>query len=78
MAQADAARAWAYEMAWRVAGLHRTLSASRGLGLRAKRILIPSENKRDLADVPDEVLNKLVPVFFTDPIHAAIRAMRLE
>jgi ATP-dependent Lon protease len=44
----------------------------------AKRILIPSENKRDLADVPDEVLNKLEPVFYTDPIHAAIRAMRLE
>ena len=44
----------------------------------AKRILIPSENKRDIADVPDEVLNKLQPVFYTDPMHAAIRAMRLE
>ncbi len=44
----------------------------------AKRILIPSENKRDLADVPDEVLNRLEPVFYTDPTHAAIRAMRLE
>ena len=44
----------------------------------AKRILIPSENKRDIADVPDEVLNKLQPVFYTDPMHAAIRAMGLE
>ena len=44
----------------------------------AKYVLIPSENKRDLADVPDEVLNKLQPVFYTDPINAAIRAMALE
>ena len=44
----------------------------------AKRILIPSENKRDIADVPDEVLNRLQPVFYTDPMHAAIRAMGLE
>jgi ATP-dependent Lon protease len=44
----------------------------------AKYVLIPSENKRDLADVPDEVLNKLQAIFYTDPINAAIRAMGLE
>ncbi|MBI4641614.1 MAG: hypothetical protein HY731_13020 [Candidatus Tectomicrobia bacterium] len=44
----------------------------------AKKVLIPSENKRDLADVPDEILNKIQPVFYTDPINAAIRAMGLE
>lgn len=44
----------------------------------AKRMLIPSENKRDLADVPDEVLSKLQPTFYTDPIGAAVRAMGLE
>ncbi len=44
----------------------------------AKRMLIPSENKRDLADVPDEVLGKLQPTFYTDPIGAAVRAMGLE
>ncbi len=43
-----------------------------------KKILVPSENKRDLADVPDEVLNKLQPVFYTDPLNAAIRALGLE
>ncbi|MHB1414783.1 MAG: hypothetical protein ACYC1C_05975 [Chloroflexota bacterium] len=37
-----------------------------------------AENKRDLADVPDEVLNKLQPIFYTDPINAAIRAMGLQ
>jgi len=44
----------------------------------AKRVLIPSENKRDLGDVPDEVLNRIQPVFYMDPINAAIRAMGLE
>lgn len=60
----------------RVENLPERLELAREAG--AKRILIPSENKRDLADVPDEVLNRLEPVFYTDPIHAAIRAMRLE
>jgi ATP-dependent Lon protease len=49
---------------------------ARGAG--ARRILIPSENTRDLADVPDELLNRLQPVFYTDPINAAIKAMALE
>jgi len=44
----------------------------------ARRMLIPGENKRDLADVPDEVLSKLQPTFYTDPIGAAVRAMGLE
>jgi len=44
----------------------------------AKYVLVPSENKRDLADVPDEVLNKLQAIFYTDPTNAAIRAMGLE
>ena len=43
-----------------------------------RRVLIPSENKRDLADVPDEVLDRLQPVFYSDPLNAAIRAMGLE
>jgi hypothetical protein len=40
--------------------------------------VIPSENKRDLGDVPDEVLGALQPAFYTDPIGAAVRAMGLE
>jgi ATP-dependent Lon protease len=59
----------------RVNSLPERLELAREAG--AKRILIPSENKRDLAEVPDEVLNELEPVFYADPIHAAIRAMRL-
>ena len=44
----------------------------------AKRMLIPSENKRDLADVSDEVFSKLQPTFYTDPVGAAAQAMGLE
>jgi ATP-dependent Lon protease len=44
----------------------------------AKTVLVPSENKRDLADVPDEVLNRLQVVFYTNPTSAALRAMGLE
>jgi hypothetical protein len=44
----------------------------------AKYVLIPSENKRDLAQVPDEVLNKLQAIFYTDPINAMIRGMGLK
>jgi len=60
----------------RVANLPERLELAREAG--AKRVLIPSENKRDLADVPDETLNRLQPVFYTDPINAALRAMGLE
>jgi ATP-dependent Lon protease len=63
-------------MLHRVASLPERLELARDTG--AKRVLIPSENKRDLADVPDEILNRLQPVFYTDPINAAIRAMGLE
>ena len=44
----------------------------------AKQVLVPSENKRDLADVPDEVLNKLQVIFYTDPTNAAIRGLAAE
>ncbi len=60
----------------RVDALPERLELAREAG--GKRILVPSENKRDLADIPDELLNKLEPVLYTDPINAAIRAMRLE
>jgi ATP-dependent Lon protease len=63
-------------MLHRVANLPERLELARDAG--AKRVLIPSENKRDLADVPDELLNRLQPIFYTDPINAAIRAMGLE
>ena len=48
------------------------------MGNGAKRVLIPSENKRDFADIPSDVLDKLQIIFFSDPVNAAFRAMGLE
>ena len=43
----------------------------------AKRILIPSENKRDVADVPDSILTAIQWQFYDSPIKAATMAMGL-
>lgn len=63
-------------MLQKVSNLSERLELSRDAG--AKRVLIPSENKRDIADVPDELLNRLATAFYTDPLNAAIKAMGLE
>lgn len=44
----------------------------------ARRVLLPAENKRDFADIPSDVLDKLQIIFYSDPINAAFRAMGLE
>ena len=44
----------------------------------AKRILIPSENKRDLAEVPDAILTATQWQFYDSPTKAAIMAMRIR
>jgi ATP-dependent Lon protease len=44
----------------------------------AKRILIPSENKRDVAEVPDAVLTKIQWQFYDSPIRALIMALGLD
>jgi ATP-dependent Lon protease len=41
----------------------------------ARRILIPSENKRDVADVPDAILTAIQWQFYDSPTRAAILAM---
>ncbi len=41
----------------------------------AKRILIPSENKRDVADVPDAILTAIQWQFYDSPTKAGIMAM---
>jgi ATP-dependent Lon protease len=44
----------------------------------AKRVMVPTENKRDFADLPADVIDKLQIVFYSDPLNAAFRAMGLE
>ena len=41
----------------------------------AKRILIPSDNKRDIAEVPDAIITAIQWQFFDSPTKAAIMAM---
>ena len=43
----------------------------------AKRILIPSENKRDVADVPDAILTAIQWQFYDSPTRAAVLALGL-
>jgi len=44
----------------------------------AKRVLLPFENKRDLVDVPGDVLGTLQIIFYADPVNAPFRAMGVE
>ena len=44
----------------------------------AKKVMLPAENKRDFADIPSHILDKLQIIFYSDPITAAFRAMGIE
>ena len=44
----------------------------------AKKVMLPAENKRDFADIPSHILDKLQIIFYSDPMTAAFRAMGLE
>ncbi|MBK8058257.1 MAG: protease Lon-related BREX system protein BrxL [Gemmatimonadetes bacterium] len=63
-------------MLLKVAALPERMQAAVEAG--AKRILIPSENKRDLADVPDAVLTAIQWQFYDSPTRAAILAMGMD
>lgn len=41
----------------------------------ATQVLLPTQNKTDLGKVPNELLDELELVFYTDPINAATKAM---
>jgi len=40
-----------------------------------KRVLIPTENRRDFAELPAEVIDKLRIDFYSDPVQAAYKAL---
>jgi ATP-dependent Lon protease len=44
----------------------------------AKRALIPIENKRNFLDVSGEIVERVDPVFFSDPLTAAIKALGIN
>ncbi len=41
----------------------------------AKRVLLPTENKRDFLDVPGDIVEKVDPVFYSDPLTAAAKSL---
>lgn len=63
--------------------IHGVLSRVEGLGdkLRiamdagAKRVMFPTENRRDFAELPAEVIDKLQIDFYSDPVQAAFKAL---
>jgi ATP-dependent Lon protease len=41
----------------------------------AKKVLVPISNKRQLLDVPGDLLERVDPIFYSDPITAALKAI---
>ena len=56
----------------RVEGLGDKLRIAMDAG--AHRVLIPTENKRDFAELPAEVIDKLQIEFYSEPSQAALKA----
>ena len=44
----------------------------------AKRALIPIENKRNFLDVSGDIVEKVDPIFFSDPLTAAVKALGMS
>jgi len=44
----------------------------------AKRVLVPVENKRHLLEVPGDILDAVDPIFYADPLTAALKACGLH
>jgi ATP-dependent Lon protease len=46
-----------------------------GMDNGARRALIPLENKRNFLDVSGDIVERVDPVFFSDPMTAAMKAL---
>ena len=44
----------------------------------AKRVLLPTENKRQFLEVSGDVVEKVDPIFYSDPLTAAIKALGMN
>ena len=44
----------------------------------AKTVFLPAKNKEDLAKIPNELLDQLQLIFYTDPLDVASKAMELD
>ena len=63
--------------------IHGVLSRVEGLGDKirialdagAKRVMLPTENRRDFAELPADIIDKLQMDFYSDPMQAAFKAL---
>ena len=44
----------------------------------AKRVLIPVGNKRHFLEVPGDLIEKVDPIFYSDPLTAALKALGMH
>jgi ATP-dependent Lon protease len=44
----------------------------------ARRALIPIENKRHFLDVPADIIERVDPIFYGDPLTAAMKALGMN
>jgi ATP-dependent Lon protease len=44
----------------------------------AKKVLIPVSNKRDFLEVPGEIMEKVDPIFYSEPLQAALKAVGIS
>ncbi len=44
----------------------------------AKRVLIPLSNRRQMLEVPPDVLERVDPIFYSDPLAAALKALGMS
>jgi ATP-dependent Lon protease len=42
----------------------------------ARRVLLPVETRRQFLDVPGDVIERVDPIFYADPMTAAAKALR--
>jgi len=45
------------------------------MGNDARRTLIPLENKRNFLEVSGDIVERVDPIFFSDPMMAAMKAL---
>ena len=40
-----------------------------------RRVLVPTANKRHFLEVPGDIIEKVDPIFYSDPVSAALKAI---
>jgi ATP-dependent Lon protease len=49
-----------------------------GMDNGARRTLIPTPNKRNFMDVSDDIVERVDPIFYSDPLTAAMKALGMN